>query len=189
MRLFLTLATLAATLTAHAAAAVTIATAIPKPGGASAMLEAEVLYEPSFEELDVGDPSDFVNFPFISALVAPNGMPNNDFDGLNYASGTGSVIGNLIETKLDVDDTVDLLFEVTANDTGEHWGNFVLVTLFTGFDPGAGGLEQFPGFSANAGADADVTLQAVQPIPLPAALPMLMGGLGALVLAGRRRRS
>mgnify|MGYP006272084585 FL=1 len=188
MRLFLVLATLVVTLAAQGASALTIATAIPKPGGASAMLAGEVLYDPTFEQLDVGDQSNPFNFPFVSALVAPDGTPNDDFDGLVYASGAGDLVGDLIDTVLG-GDSVDLLFDVADNTTGEHWGDFVLVTLGAEFDPDAGGLEQFPDFNAVSGASADVTLQAVQPIPLPAALPMLLGAFGTLVLAGRGRRS
>ena len=89
--------------------------------------------------------------------------------------------GTLIDSALSASgDTISQLFS-TLPGSAPEFGSLFRVTYtddFAGLSFISPPLERF---------DTLVTVEAVTPIPLPAALPMLLAGLGALVMVRRRR--
>jgi len=78
--------------------------------------------------------------------------------------------------------TIEVLFETSGAD--------VLATYAFSAGGAEGAADPFVALSSAGDLslhDARITLSEVAPIPLPAALPLLLAGAGALVLVRRRR--
>ena len=117
-----------------------------------------------------------------------------DFDLLDPAGTAGGALfsvdddgafldGSLVRTGFDAD-VLQLLYGDLSGNAAGDFGRFALVELvfidpFPGDDP-LSNLEDGTAY------DVAATVSSVAPIPLPAALPLLLAGLGGLVLLRRR---
>lgn len=117
-----------------------------------------------------------------------------DFDTTDpYATANGSFFsmdddgafldGTLLQAGF-ADDILQLLFgDLTGSAAGE-FGPFVLIELEF-FDPFPG-IDPLRNLADGTAYDVAAVLSSVAPIPVPAALPLLAGALGGLVLLRRR---
>ena len=126
----------------------------------------------------------------IFAPLAANGdfdtadaSPNN----LSYfiATDDTTLEGELVEVSYGAD-TILALFETTTDEfAGAPWGDLVRATIEIPSVDWSGGVDLN---DLSASPAADITLDAVSVVPLPASLPLLAGGLALVAAAARRRR-
>jgi len=95
----------------------------------------------------------------------------------------GFLDGDLVRTGFD-DDVLELLFGDLTGTAAADFGGLVQIDIVF--------LDPFPGIDPLSNLvdgttyEVSATVSAVAPIPLPAALPLLLAGLGGLVLLRRR---
>lgn len=144
--------------------------------------EASVSAAFAFRAPDPADPNvellfveDFGGF---SLIVDDAGAAGDViFDDLDPAT-PNSLTGDLSHARV-LDGMAELLFEVTANDA--FWGPLVRATINEPSLSASNGFFQLDGF------EVSVALESVEVVPLPATLPLLVGGF-ALAGAFMRRR-
>lgn len=128
----------------------------------------------SAEVIDFGVP-DFpvlVEDPGAGALTI-NYFPNEPTDSDFIFDDGATSIGGPLQDMREIVGGAELLFGLDFDATGD-WGALVLATLLVS-DLNAPGAQVF-----DDGAQLEVTLDAVQPIPLPAAAWLLISGVAAL---------
>lgn len=128
----------------------------------------------SVEAIDIG----VADFPVLiedlnAGVLTINYFPSEPTDSDFIFDDGATFIGGPLQHMREIVDGAELLFAVDFDATGD-WGNLVLATLLVS-DLSAPGTQVF-----DDGAQLDVTLDAVQPIPLPAAAWLLMSGVAAL---------
>lgn len=170
-------AALAAAAFAGAAPAATLDRIVPLAAPAVAG-PFDVIYTPLPDRPDALDASTFDFSTFFSVGFDEGAGFSSFGDDLVIEA---AAVGSLVDAAL-AEDMIALLFDTTDLDDGDgaDWSAFALATLAV------------PGVTASslAGGDfgsAEVELTAAQVIPLPAAAPMLLAGLVALVGLRRRR--
>ena len=138
-----------------------------------------------FGQLFVDD--DAFEISIVATLAADGGFDTADasVNNLSYFTTDGLLEGELVEVAYGAD-TILALFETTTDDfAGAPWGDLVRATIDIPSVDWSGGvdLNDLFGFP-----DADITLDAVSVVPLPASLPLLAGGVALVAAAARRRR-
>jgi hypothetical protein len=179
-------------LTAAAAAqAATLDTVTPAAGGAQRIFDVNVGYVGSSNLLDaVGVDSDVFIGGRISAAGAAFDSAASDLLLLDPVDFSDVLTGSLSDVRIS-DDLIELLYDVTSdNSAGGLYGALVRATI--AFAPGAFTADNALTSLNDAlfGLGASVTLTAVAesaPVPVPAALPLLIGALGFVAAVGRRR--
>lgn len=143
-----------------------------------------------FGELFIDD--DLLEVSIVAVLAAdgtfdPANATSTNLSLFDFVTGE-SLAGELVNVAYE-SNTILALFETTTDDfAGAPWGDLVRATVdIPSVSWGSGvSLTDLADFSASAGTPATVTIDAVAPIPLPATLPLLAGGI-ALVAVARRR--
>jgi len=109
----------------------------------------------------------------------------DDIDGALFsADDNGAFLdGTLVRTGFD-GDILELLFSDLSGTAASDFGDLAQIDIVFVFpNPGADPLSNLVDGTAY---DVSATVSSVAPIPLPAALPLLLAGLGGLVLLRRR---
>ena len=120
---------------------------------------------------------------FLNAFVEPDGTPGGSpdfgvFDDFAGFAGTIEGVGFTIDAT--GEDIVEFLLVPDSTSTGTR--SVATITGEFSSDPAT----SFRDFGDPDAVPASVSVAAV--IPLPAALPLTLAGLGAFVMVGRRRR-
>lgn len=122
---------------------------------------------------------------FLDILLDFDIADRDDVNGAFFSSDDNGAFldGTLVRTGFD-GDILELLFSDLTGTAAGDFGDFaridiVFIDPFPGNDPLSNLVD-------GAAYDVTATVSSVAPIPLPAALPLLLAGLGGLVLLRRR---
>lgn len=127
----------------------------------------------------------------VALTALPNFAPdvNGPFDLLTFAFTSAVSLNSITFGNVDGNDDFDIFFDGTLafSDLGIAGANPATFggVVLNSFSVGADQLSFFNGVDDFTIAGIDVS---VAPVPLPAAMPMLLAGLGSLAFARRRRR-